>query len=195
MNKSFLTIIFIFFSITLFGQYQLWMVDGRAYDIVDTVRISYQGIVVKTLKAEFIIDTSDVFALVGKNDTIYYYNCDSCDIKDATMFMKGQIDGLKYKTNVLNTAAFFVGFSSSVLFNYTPISSFYSPFVSSIYVLAIASIPPNKYKITKDSSLINNHFYMKGYKYGVTKKKIKNTTFYSLLGLSAGIITALLLQN
>lgn len=196
MKIHLFTIILILLSVQLFGQYDVWMMDGRVYKITDSVNISSSGLEVQKTNGKIIlVDTSDVFALVGKQDSIFYYNGSEQEIRSATMFMKGQIDGLKYKNRMLDAGAFLVGFASPVLLVYTPISSFYSPLVSGIYVATASSIPPNTDKVIQDSVLRNNPDYIKGYKYSVARKKVKNATFYSVLGLAAGISTVILLEK
>ncbi len=191
-------ILFLGFILTFVFSYsqEVWMIDGRVYGINEKTEIDSTGLTVLNKHNKAIkVDTSDVFCIIHGNDTTFLYKNENLTQQQATMFMKGQIDGSHYKNYWLNGGAFVTGavapFGLGVL-NFSP---FISPVVSGVYVVTATSFPPNIKKAIPDEKLRNNKYYVAGFKYAAARKKVKSMTIWSIGGLAAGITTAIILER
>ena len=189
----FLGLLFIF---SLSYSQEVWMIDGRVYGIGEKTEIDSTGLTVfnkhnKMLK----VDTSDVFCIIHGNDTTFLYKNEKLTQRQATMFMKGQIDGSHYKNYWLNGGAFVTGAVTPFGLGVLGFSPFLSPVISGGYVVIATSFPPNIKKSIPDEKLRNNEYYVAGFKYAAARKKVKSMSIWSIAGLATGITTALLLEQ
>lgn len=191
----FLLTFFISFSF-LSAQSEIWLDDGTVFKITD-YEIDTTGIVeIKTIKnKKRYLDTVDVFAIIDNEDTTFLYNNPDYPLNRAKMFVKGEIDGKKYKNYYVYAGGFLTGASIPFALSLINISSFFSPVISVIYVFAFSPVNTNSKFCDIPENLKNNEDYINGYKVSASKKKITNTAIFSVVGLATGFAIVYFIGN
>ncbi len=180
----------------LSAQSEIWLDDGTVFKISD-YQIDSTGIVeIKTDKnKKRYLDTADVFAIIDNEDTTFLYNNPDYPLKRAKMFVKGEIDGKKYKNYYVYAGGFLTGAAIPYTLSLVNISSFFSPVFSVIYVFAFSPVNTNSKFCDIPENLKNNEDYINGYKVSASKKKITNTAIFSVVGLATGFAIVYFIGN
>lgn len=180
-----------------FAQSIIWQTDGTVFEAKSTkIDSGFVEIVKKNGKTKF-LDTADVFAIISGVDTMFLYSNPDYPLEKAKMFVKGQIDGKKYNNYFVYTGAFIFSTGTTIGLRYTPIPDFLSPLFSAIYTACFSKVV-TKSKVCKiPEELQKNEDYIAGYKLSASKKKILNTSIYSVIGLITGyaVITIISLSE
>jgi len=210
INKIFLTLLFLSLIAQAIAQNKVITTDGFVYQSVDNKidTLGFVQIIKKNGKIKY-IDTAEIFALISDNDTAFLYYSTDYPLENAKYFMQGQIDGRKYKNNVLYIepscffpayllakyeykinpsyfGAFAVGAGAPILITYANFSAFYSPLFSVGYIASFSKVNTNNPKLNIPDNMRNNQDYIRGYKLSAGRTKIKNMSIYSVAGLVTG---------
>ena len=179
------------------AQNELWLDDGTVFEaqsIDIQIDSGYIHLINMKGKSKY-FDTLDVFAVIQQLDTVFLYNNPDYPLEKAKMFVKGQIDGKKYKNYYVYSGAFLTGVASPILLEVASLSAFWSPLFSGAYVAGFSRVNTNSKFCNIPDNLKTNEDYIAGFKFSASKKKIMNNTIFSVAGLATGIVILSILED
>ena len=197
MKKLFLFLGFLFFLVNMYSQNEIWVDDGTVYyaQKIEIDSLGYITIEDDKGKTKY-FDTLDIFAVIRQNDTVFYYaNNPDYPLERAKMFVKGEIDGKNYRNNYVYAGAFITGLATPIALISANFSAFASPIFSVVYVASFSSVNTDSKFCNIPDNLKDNEDYIKGYKLSASKKKIMNNSIFSVVGLTTGIVTLIILEK
>lgn len=195
--KNIISSIFIFllFSTIAFSQNEVWLIDGSVYQgdgkgIVDSNKV----VIIKKNKQK-LVDTSEVFAIISKTDTLYLYSSDEYPLEKAKYFMQGEIDGKSYSNSDVYVAAFAAGVLSPIILSILSYSTFLSPIIPGAFTAVFSVVNTDNNTTGFKTKYKDNEEYVRGYRLSATKQKVKNMSIYSVAGLFTGIAVYAIINN
>lgn len=175
------------FSSVVFSQNEVWLIDGSVYKsdgkgIVDSNKV----VIIKKNKQK-LVDTSEVFAIISKTDTLYLYSSNEYPLEKAKYFMLGQKDGRNYTNSDVYAGAFVTGILSPIILSILTYSIFISPIIPGVYTAVFSVVNTDNNPTGFETQYKNNEEYVRGYRLSATKQKVKKMSIYSVAGLFTGI--------
>jgi len=197
--KKIISIAIVVFLIipVLFSQNEVLLTDGTVYRSDGEGIVQSDKVLVYSnnkLKSR-LIDTSEVFAIINKEDTTFLYDYKNYPLDEAKLFVQGQIDGKNYKNTKACIGAFVFGVASPILVYSFSLSQCILPLLPTGYTTIFSKINLNKPHKSFDLRYKDNISYQRGYKLSATKEKIKQVSIYSAAGVVTGISTMLLIPK
>lgn len=187
MKKIVFISILLMFAISGYSQNTVWLIDGTVLK-TNKCKIGKEGYLecfTEKGKQRY-TDTAEVFAFIVDKDTTFIYDNPDYPIEKAKMFMRGQIDGKEYNNYYVYAGGFALGVVTPFAMTYTPVPTFLASLVSVGYVAGFSSVNPNGKFCDIPEEYVNNEDYIAGYKLSATRKKIRNTSIFSVAGLAVG---------
>lgn len=195
---SIVAIVFLFIPF-MFAQKEVLMVDGSVYKsdgngIVDENKVLVYNNNNNKLKSR-LIDTSEVFAIINDNDTMFLYDYSNYPLEEAKLFVQGQIDGKNYRNIKANIAAFTFGVASPIIVYFLSISPSLLPLIPATGTIVLARVNTDKTHKSFDSSYRDDKSYKRWYRLSASKEKVKDMSICSAAGLFTGISAMLFLAQ
>ena len=133
-------------------------------------------------------DKEDVFAIIEKNDTIFFYqpqNNGDFTVNEMKNVIAGKNSGRKYKNNYILAGGLVFGIISPFIMASVGLPSAFSPIIPLIYDIIIGNISAKNYK--SDNPDKN---YTTAFNKEVKKKRTLIAILGSIIGLVIGLIIA-----
>jgi len=197
-------ILFLITSISCFSQDTIWFLSGERL-ITSNYSIKMEDGMLTYLKKnkEKKVGLEYVFSIHEKNGyEKVYYEATSIDnvpfsVEQMRSFVKGEFEASEnYKANGAFLTGFVSGAGSVILIPFVSSRIFWSPVVPATVSAIVGSTNIKESKIIKKyPQNSNDEYFISGYSEIVKQKRISHSIVGGLVGLVAGISTAILINN